>query len=89
MTLAQRSTPAQTVNSSELPAPNLTFPDGRPAPSYLSVAQVAELFGITTQSVYFAINRQELYAKKFTARRFRVTLADTVAWFNAERNGEK
>ncbi len=80
-----QETPAQL----EAPAYTLTFPDGRPVPSFLSVAQVAELFSITTESVYTAIRKDELYARKFTARQFRVTLAAALAWFNADSGGTK
>lgn len=65
------------------------FPDGRPAPSIQSVAQTAELFGISTDRVYKAIDNDELYCKKFTVRRFKIMLTDAVKWFNSDRTGEK
>ena len=89
MTSIQSSTDTATLKPTDAPAPALTFPDGRPVPTYLSVVEVAELFGLSSQRVYNAIKQDELYARKFTARRFKIMLSDALAWFNADRTGEK
>lgn len=63
----------------------ITFPDGRPAHSFLSVVDVASLFGISEAVVYDAIKAGELYRKPFSKRRYVVALEDALAWFNADR----
>jgi hypothetical protein len=65
--------------------PTITFPDGRPAPSVLGVEELSELFSIPASTIYAAIKRGEVYAKKFSSRCYKVTLADALGWFNAER----
>ncbi|WP_161882823.1 helix-turn-helix domain-containing protein [Deinococcus alpinitundrae] len=62
------------------------FPDGQPVPEFLAPRDVARWLNIARGRVYTAIDKKELYCRKFSARQYRVPREAVIAWFYGRAN---